>query len=137
MFDTLVVQQGRTVEKAVPYEKTVTHNYAPTTEQAKYLEELYAQAWKSVTDTIARTTQDNFLGATEFHRQRDHMNDKERAMAIFTLNGEKFEVEVAVRPEGFSGSREEEVELTVAVCEELSKQIARKVMIKAMEARGL
>ena len=44
MFDRITITPSRTEERLVPYEKTVTHNYAATTEQAKYLDELRTQA---------------------------------------------------------------------------------------------
>ena len=131
MFDTIQVGARK---EYVPYDKTVTHNYAPTTEQAKYLEQLNKQAWDSITNQIVHNIEDNFISAGEVHRCTDHFNHQEKVLALFTLNGEKFEVEVAVDDGKFNPNKGD-FDFIQSVITEMSKQITLKLMRKAVDTR--
>ena len=124
MFNKTLITPART--EYVPFEKSVKHEYAPTSEQAQHLEDLQKQAWESVTAHMVSNIEDNFLSGIEVHRQRDFMILEEKVFAIFTLNGEKFEIEVGVKdelkPDGF----------IEALAEALSKKITSKILEKAL-----
>lgn len=97
MFNkTLVVAQGRDRTVHVPYEKTVNHNYATTSEQAKHLEDLQKQAWEMVTDVLVGQIDDNLISNIAVRQQHDMYHFKELTHAVFTLNGKKIDVDIAL-----------------------------------------
>jgi len=94
MFDTTIVRPTRTETVNVPYDKTVTHNYAPTSEQAKHLEDLQKQAWEMVTDKLVSQIDDNFISNVAVKQQHNLMQMTESTHALFTLNDKKFDIVV-------------------------------------------
>lgn len=92
MFDKTVLHT--TSREYVPYEKSVRHEYAATTEQAKYLEKLNKQAWDSITDKMVYSIEDNIVSALTFYTEEDHLTSQSKMMAIFSLNGEKFQIQI-------------------------------------------
>jgi hypothetical protein len=94
MFDK--IYPVRTHTEYVPYDKTVNHQYATTSEQAKHLEDLQKQAWASVTDVMVEDIEENFISVAKAVRAKDYSSWKDRAFACFILNGKEFEVRVSV-----------------------------------------
>ena len=122
MFDRTTITPIRT--EHVPYEKTVKHVYAPTTEQAEYLEGLQKKAWDSVTDVIVSDIESNFISATEVKINQDLLNRKNIVRAVFTLNGEKFDILIDTHDDY---SRDEFLK---QVAKKISSEITNDILIK-------
>jgi len=118
---------GQVTREYIPYEKTVNINQAPTSEQAKYLEQLGKQAWESITVQMVKDLDDNLVSGMLLHRDTDHMNTCERFYAIFTLNGKKFEVPVKVNDTRHNPNVTER-DFMMTIFETLSKEIAIQLM---------
>lgn len=120
MFNKTVFMQGRT--EYVPYEKTVNHKYAATTEQAEYLEKLQKQAWEHVTDCITESLDDNLISYGEVIRHKDFLELKEQFHAVFTLNGKKFDITIA------ENEPIDRVEFMHRVYEAMAREITKKLL---------
>lgn len=124
MFDRIVLTPTRT--EHIPYEKSVTHKYATTSEQAKHLEDLQKQAWESITSHMVNSIDGNFISSIEVHRNYYARDLQEKVLALFTLNNEKFEVRI----EEDSSPLKERVYQGIAekLAQEITNQIMRKML---------
>ena len=131
MFNRTITHPVRTEYSNTPYEKTVTHNYAPTSEQAKHLEDLQKQAWEMVTDKLVSQIDDNFISNVAVKQQDSLMQMTEATHALFTLNDKKFDVVVDTKKTTiahFSHLDSYYSTIAKALSGEITSQILRMIM---------
>ena len=113
----------------VPYTKTVNHNYAPTAEQAKYLDELKKEAWEGVVNVITHNLGDNSFSAAEVHVQHSYSEQLFKVKALFKLNGRVFDISAGIN----ECSREEFFEkIAESLSAEITTALVKQLKFKAV-----